>query len=737
MVLKYWRRHQWILLCSLVFSTLLVLTQLSAVYSEQSVLKRLDGLLYDTRLKLMLPYRSVKALPVVIVDIDEKSLQQLGRWPWSRQTVAQMLEQLTAAGASVVAFDVIFSEPERNPAQQVLQLSGPQQLSLETTAELQHIAPLLDADQQFASSLQNKDVVLGFLFQQEQLAAGQLPQTYVRMDSDASQSSVSSFAGYVANTPLLQQQSPGTGFINSSPDPDGFIRQAALLIRYQDKVYPSLALEAARLYALAQELEVDTSPLEQINTVMGVTVGNTRISTDLYGRVLIPYRGPARSFPYISAVDVVHGAVDKTLLKDAIVFVGTSAVGHADLRSTPVGVQYPGVEVHANVFEGLIYPELIHSHPDWAEALVFLFLLVLGLLMSLIFPALGPVSLALSGGSLLLLTLGGNLYSWQVLKLDLPLTSSLLLILGLTLLNLIYGFFGASQQKARIKAIFDQYVPPAHIDEMLNHPESVSLDGKRKEMSVLFSDIRGFTGLSEKLTATELKSLLNRYFSPITKTIFEHQGTIDKYVGDMVMAFWNAPLDVSKHAELAVKAGFSMLKITDELSKSFVRDGLPAIDIGVGVNTGEMNVGDMGSEYRRAYTVLGDAVNLGSRLESLTKYYGVRFLVSQTTAQQCSGITFRTVDKVKVKGKTEAVIIYEPVDPDLLTRPDFVAALQLHEQAFMLYLQQKWADAELLWSSLHQHHGDKLYSLYLERLAHYSTHPTGADWDGVYTHAEK
>ncbi|WP_233009232.1 CHASE2 domain-containing protein [Rheinheimera faecalis] len=735
-MLKYWRRHQWILLCSLLFSGVLVLAQLSAVYSEQSVLKRLDGLLYDSRLKLMLSHREVKDLPVVIVDIDEKSLKQLGRWPWSRQMVAQMLEQLTAAGASVVAFDVIFSEPERNPAQQVLQ-SGQQQLSPETTAELQQIAPQLDADHQFASSLQNKDVVLGFLFQQEQLAVGLLPETYVSMDSEASQSSVSQFAGYVANTAVLQQQSAGTGFINSSPDPDGFIRQAALLIRYQDKVYPSLALEAARLYALAQQLEVETAPLQQINTIVGVTVGNTRINTDLYGRVLIPYRGPARSFPYISAVDVVQGAVDKTLLKDAVVFVGTSAVGHADLRSTPVGVQYPGVEVHANVFEGLIYPELIHSHPDWAEALVFLFLVVLGLLMSFIFPALGAVSLALSGGILLLLTLGGNLYSWQILKLDLPLTSSLLLILGLTLLNLIYGFFGASQQKARIKSIFDQYVPPAHIDEMLNHPESVSLDGKRKEMSVLFSDIRGFTNLSEKLTATELKSLLNRYFSPITKTIFEHQGTIDKYVGDMVMAFWNAPLDVKAHAELAVKAGFSMLKITDELSKSFVLDGLPAIDIGVGINTGEMNVGDMGSEYRRAYTVLGDAVNLGSRLESLTKYYGVRFLVSQMTAKQCQNIRFRTIDKVKVKGKTEAVIIYEPVDPDLLMNPDFVAALQRHEQALVLYWQQHWNEAEQLWASLYQRYNDKLYSLYLERLTHYRTHQTGADWDGVYTHAEK
>lgn len=735
-MLNYWRRHHWILLCSLLFSGVLVLAQLSAVYSEQSVLKRLDGLLYDSRLKLTLPYRASTDLPVVIVDIDEKSLQQVGRWPWSRQMVAQMLEQLTAAGASVVAFDVIFSEPERNPVQQVLQ-GGKQQLSAEMTEELQLLAPALDADQLFANSLENKDVVLGFLFQQEQLAVGQLPETYVAMDSQASQSSASNFAGYVANTAVLQQQSSGTGFINSSPDPDGFIRQAALLIRYQDKVYPSLALEAARLYALANELIVETAPLDQINTIVGVTVGNTRINTDLYGRVLIPYRGPARSFPYISASDVLHGIVDKTLLKDAVVFVGTSAVGHADLRSTPVGVQYPGVEVHANVFEGLIYPQLIHSHPDWAEALVFLFLVVLGLIMSVLFPVLGPVSLALTGGSLLLFTLGGNLYCWQVLKLDLPLTSSLLLILGLTLLNLIYGFFGASRQKARIKSIFDQYVPPAHIDEMLNHPESVSLDGKRKEMSVLFSDIRGFTTLSEKLTATELKSLLNRYFSPITKTIFEHQGTIDKYVGDMVMAFWNAPLDVKAHAELAVKAGFSMLKITDELSKNFVSDGLPAIDIGVGVNTGEMNVGDMGSEYRRAYTVLGDAVNLGSRLESLTKYYGVRFLVSQVTVQQCPTLTFRTVDKVKVKGKTEAVTIYEPIDPQQLENPHYVAVLQQHEQALILYLQQHWAEAEAIWILLQQDSSHKLYSLYLERINYYRQQSPGADWDGVYTHAEK
>jgi adenylate cyclase len=735
-VLGYWRRHRWIVFSGLLFSVALVLMQLSAVYSEQSVLKRLDGLLYDTRLKLTLAFREQTDLPVVIVDIDEKSLQQIGRWPWSRQKVAQMLEQLSVAGASVVAFDVIFSEPERNPIHQVLQLSEPQ-LSSETTLQLQRLAPLLDADQQFATSLKDKDVVLGFLFQQEQLAVGQLPHSYVVMDSLPSQSSVSSFAGYVANTPILQQQSAGTGFINSSPDPDGFIRQAALLIRYQDKVYPSLALEAARLYALANDLSVETAPLEQINSIIGVTVGNTRINTDLYGRVLIPYRGPARSFPYISASDVVQGVVDKTLLKDAIVFVGTSAVGHADLRSTPVGVQYPGVEVHANVFEGLIYPELIHAHPDWAEALVFIFLVVLGLLMSLLFPVLGPVSLAMTGGSLLLLTLAGNLYCWQILKLDLPLTSSLMLILGLTLLNLLYGFFGASRQKARIKSIFDQYVPPAHIDEMLNHPESVSLDGKRKEMSVLFSDIRGFTTLSEKLTATELKSLLNRYFSPITKTIFEHQGTVDKYVGDMVMAFWNAPLDVKDHAELAVKAGFSMLKITDELSKSFVADGLPAIDIGVGVNTGEMNVGDMGSEYRRAYTVLGDAVNLGSRLESLTKYYGVRFLVSQTTVQQCKNLTFRTVDKVKVKGKTEAVVIYEPVDRDPITPADNFSSLQLHEQAMALYLTQNWAEAQQLWLALQQQSDHKLYSLYLARIDHYQLQPPGAEWDGVYTHAEK
>jgi len=278
--------------------------------------------------------------------------------------------------------------------------------------------------------------------------------------------------------------------------------------------------------------------------------------------------------------------------------------------------------------------------------------------------------------------------------------------------------------------MFDQYVPPAHIDQLLNEPDKVSLEGQRKEMSVLFSDIRGFTTLSEKLSATELKSLLNRYFSPITKTIFEHQGTIDKYVGDMVMAFWNAPLDVPEHAEQAILAGLSMLEITDQLSAQFVREGWPAIDIGIGVNTGEMNVGDMGSEYRRAYTVLGDAVNLGSRLESLTKYYGVRFLVSDSTRLACPGRAFRTIDKVRVKGKHDAVTIFEPVAGDL---PE----LALHQQALQHYWLQQWQAAQLIWQQLLESKSHKLYSLYLQRIEFYQQNPPEPNWDGVYTHQEK
>jgi adenylate cyclase len=331
-----------------------------------------------------------------------------------------------------------------------------------------------------------------------------------------------------------------------------------------------------------------------------------------------------------------------------------------------------------------------------------------------------------------------NYWLWLHQGISLMLTTSLLLIFLVGMYNLSLGFFKANSQKKMIKSIFDQYVPPAHIDKMLADPDSVNLDGERKVMTVLFSDIRSFTSISESLSASELKNLLNKYFNPITKSIFDHKGTIDKYVGDMVMAFWGAPLDDPQHAENALNAALDMQVITERLRGEFKNVGLPEIHVGIGLNTGSMSVGDMGSEYRRSYTVLGDAVNLGARLESLTKFYGVECLVSENTKEHCPSHVFRFIDRVKVKGKSEAITIYEPLNKQQLASTTLESESHLYQQAYQYYLDQDWSAAEQSFTKLMSEFTErKIYQIYLTRLSTLKEQPSTGKWDGVFTHTDK
>jgi adenylate cyclase len=561
------------------------------------------------------------------------------------------------------------------------------------------------------------------------------------------------YVGQLSNVDVIQESALGQGFFNSAPDSDGYIRRALTVVEHKGELYSSLSLEMARLYNLSEQIEIETEFIPALNwhSMTAVRFGQTRIPTDAYGRVLVPYRGGQKSFPYYSATDILHGRIAPELLENGLALVGTSAVGLADLRATPVGVQYPGVEVHANVLEGILQAakraapgqeqevtELFSFRPDWWSQALFVQVLLLGLILTLWLPFLGPVQMALVGGISAAMVVGFNLYLWQVQKIELPLLQPLVLVMLITTYNMVRGFFKENSSRQQIKSMFDQYVPPAHIDQMLDDPESVNLEGERKEMSVLFSDIRSFTSISERLSANDLKDMLNEYFSPITKSIFEHQGTIDKYVGDMVMAFWGAPLDDPNHAEHAVIGGFDMLRITAELRAVFAAKGWPEIYVGIGINTGEMNVGDMGSEYRRAYTVLGDAVNLGSRLEGLTKFYGVEFLVSETTKAQCTNIEFRPIDRVKVKGKDVAVAIFEPICKKGELSEQENDELQLLLDAYDAYLEQRWLDAQVLYTKLQQQNPNrKLYQVYLERIELLREQDLGSDWDGSYTHTSK
>ena len=736
MAKKYYA--QWILGISITF-TLIVLQfyWISPSSQQGDLIKKIEGLAYDTRLKLttgMIPAhrRSSKLVNIFIIDIDEKSIQELGRFPWSRNIVAQLHTTLVEAGAAVIAYDVLFSEKESNPAYQ-LATQFDQNKTVQNA--LNAIAPEIDADTHLASSIGQSDTVLGILFEKnENLRVGELPDTVFTSSQDLRSSPVQAFNGYLANISQLQRSALGNGFIN----PDGYIRHAMLMVQHNDEMYPALSLEAARLYTFSDKVTIEANNQNDFLTIKGIRLGKELIPTDEFGRVAIPYRGPKGSFEYFSAVDVFNKKLDMSIFDQSVVFVGTSAVTHADLRNTPVGIQYPGVEVHANVFEGLVFPELLPNRPDWIDGSIALLILIVGLFNTFLLPNLRAVGILVLPIFMLSSFVLVSSYAWIYWRIDVPQIAFLALTPVQVFLIGGVNFFKEYKTRIKIKSIFDQYVPPEHIQTMIDATGEIGMEGERRNMTVLFADVRDFTTISESLTAEELKSFLNQYLSPITQIIFEHEGTIDKYVGDMVMAFWNAPIMVQDHAQLSVKCAMRMIEKINDLQDEMALNNLPNFKVGIGLNTGDMNVGDMGSEYRKAYTVLGDSVNLGSRLEGLTKYYGVDILISEFTFKACPDFICRPIDKIKVKGKNEAVTVYEPITT--LDNQELCdnAELEKHNQAWKLYLEQSFEQSLYLFEALKASNPDRLvYGIFCNRLTELIQGGPIAHWDGSYTHKSK
>jgi len=430
---------------------------------------------------------------------------------------------------------------------------------------------------------------------------------------------------------------------------------------------------------------------------------------------------------------------------------------------------FPGVEVHANVLNALLSAaptftlgnteqgvdsgstlnsaisvlrasqnEPFPSKPDWEEGAVVATIIISGVFLSFIYPLLGPALLLLSSLSFMLGVTALNFKLWADYNLDISLIMIIFLILVITVINLTYGFLKEGLSRRAIKGMFDQYVPPAHIDAMLDNPDNYNFEGESKELSVLFSDIRGFTSISEVLSAGELKTLLNDFFTPITGIIFDYNGTIDKYVGDMVMAFWGAPINDPDHRLHSVQAALKMLEKVEELKDEFIERGLPEVNIGVGINSGFMNVGDMGSTYRRSYTVLGDAVNLGSRLESITKVYGVKLLIGEETFDHLKGYLCRLVDKVQVKGKDEPVRIYQPLCLEEEASEELLGLVDEYHRAYKQYVDQDWDEAERMFENLKLRDPEtKIYDVYLDRIPDLREQDLEPDWDGTFRFTTK
>ncbi|KPZ52491.1 CHASE2 domain-containing protein [Pseudoalteromonas sp. P1-25] len=708
--------------------------------SLAKLLNRVEGIIYDSRLLLTLP-DTPRQLDetVVIIDIDEKTMLEQGRFPWSRSKMADLVNKLTEAGVVVIAFDIFFSEPEVNPVNQI-QSRAPDLLSAYKLA-LNDIKHQVDADATFAKALNSNDTVLGFLLNNDAYKQrNPLPSSSVVWPkSEQSNSQVTQFLGATVNIPMLQSSATGNGFINAHSENDGFIRKAALVNRVDGKLYPSLALEAARLYTLADSIQTRASIQDDLTFFEGIKFHERWIQTDEYGQIFIPYKGRAKSFKYYSATDVLTKKVTEQQLEGSVAFIGTSAIGLADLRATPVGLQYPGVEVHANIFEGLLHPEIIPTQPTWALGATLLLITFVGCCLSLLSfrkSARYIVTLSVGMAGLVILL---NFYLWSVQKISLPLFMPLLLISILAAYFVFIGSIAELKHSRKIKSMFNQYVPPDHIEQLIRQRKQLTQQSIKRNMTVLFADIRNFTALSEGMSPNQLSDYLNQYLSATTKVIFDNNGTIDKYVGDMIMAFWNAPLEDSEHARHSVEAALAMVAGLSSLNKAFSEQQLPAVSIGVGISTGEMNVGDMGSVYRKAYTVLGDAVNLGSRVESLTKFYGVAILVTEETMLACPHIAFRLIDKVQVVGKVNATKLYEPINFVAEISESQLSEIKKSFTAMQHYNNKNWQLALTLFEELSETAllSDHVYHIFINRIKNTDLQNLAQDWNGAFIHKTK
>jgi adenylate cyclase len=705
------------------------------------ILTQVENFLYDARVRLTMP--GTIDPRIVIVDIDERTLAVEGQWPLPRDRLARMVDELfDHYGAQVVGFDIVFAEQDKTSAlieHLVAKMPPDAMADGAVIRQLHGYLQRHKPDQVFARSLQDREVILGYVFKGELQAGekaemGSLPQPTVVNGSLDPRLMVQA-KGYTGNLEIFQSKVPSGGFFdNPLIDVDGSMRRTVLLQSYNGHVYESLSLALVRQSLNAKRRPLTVSPASQ--GFSRLTIGERDVLTDPDLSVLVPYRGRQGAFPYVSATDVMHRKVPIDTLFNAIVLVGTTAPGLLDLRTTPVSNRYPGVEVHANVISGLLDGRF-KRYPANIGLIELSMLVGIGLLLALLLPVVSP----LWGGVLVVaLVLGSmlvNLLIWLFADLVLPMATPLFYALGVTLLQMTYSFLVESRNKRRLSKLFGQYVPPELVEEMDQSQEDISLKGISRDMTVLFSDVRGFTKIAEKMEPAELTELMNAFLTPITRVIHEHRGTVDKYMGDAVMAFWGAPMTDDQHAVHALEAAMSMVETLRDLQPQFRERGWPVIEVGIGLNSGTMNVGNMGSEFRMAYTVLGDAVNLGSRLEALTRQYEVNIIVSEFTVERAQGFVYRELDRVRVKGKIKPVTIYEPLCKAERLRSDQREELGRHETALGFYRLQNWEQAEQGFRHLAQTYPKHLYSMYLDRISHFRANPPPADWDGVFTYTSK
>ncbi|MBB3930648.1 adenylate cyclase [Kaistia hirudinis] len=615
------------------------------------------------------PAPPVADKPVVIVDIDEDSLKALGQWPWPRTRMAELAQRLFEAGAATVAFDMLFSEADQTSPEEVVKRLPPEQAALVAGS----IDPAAGNDKALAAVLAQTPSVLGISLSR---GGGEKPEIRAgfAVAGDDPKPFVPDFVGAIRNLPALEDAAPGAGSINWIPDRDQIVRRVPLIFRVGNQFVPSLAAEALRVVQGAGSYVLKSSNAngeEAFGAETGlnhIKIGELVVPTDAEGAIWLRFR-PSDPGSFIPARTVLDGTMPADAVNGRIVLIGTSAAGLLDLRATPIDVAVPGVEIHAQVIEHILSGQFL-ARPDYARGVELAVMVLLGLLLAVIAPRLSAtfgavLGFAAIGGVLvagfLAFDVGGMLFD--------VLYPALVLIL-LTIGTALYTYREAERAKAGVRRAFQYYVSPDVVDEIIADPKRLELGGEVRELTLLFCDVRGFTTISEGMTAHELTRFINNLLTPLSEIILKHRGTIDKYMGDAIMAFWNAPLDDPDHARHAVEAAEEMLAAMGPLNEAWQREAeaagrtMPLVRIGIGINTGECCVGNLGSATRFDYSAIGDEVNVASRFESLTKEYGLSLLMGEQAARLAGRDAIVEVDRVKVKGKTIATRLYTVAPKD-------------------------------------------------------------------------
>jgi len=691
---------------------------------------------------------------VVIATVDEKSLSEIGRWPWTRTVTARMIEILKGYGAKAVGFDIVYAEPEQNATMQTLAeiYQDAAKLGIQDprlTGLLENKAKAVQADAILAQAIEKaKNVSLGYFFHTSAKDVGFLSEDYIAesasliggsmysMVKSKGPAGIYNIINAYAPIPSIREISRAgvnSGYFNAFPDSDGVLRWSPLVIKFQDSFYYSLPIAVLMQYFDFPMIVLNLADFG----VDGIMLGDLRIPTDESGRLLINYMGPAKTFPHYSISDILNGRLSPDLFKGKIVIVGATATGIYDLRVTPFSPVYPGVELHATVVDNIIQRRFL-AQSAWTTFIDICSIVVFGMMMGIAIPRVK----AIQGVLLAVLLIGGvvvgNTAIFAKYDIWLNMVYPILTMLMVYLIITVYRYFTEEREKKKVRGAFQYYLTASVINELLKDPAKLKLGGDKKDLTVMFSDIRGFTTISEKLTPEELVRLLNEYLTAMTDIVFKYDGLLDKYIGDAIMAVFGAPLEQPDHALRSCRTALEMMETLKGLQEKWAQEGRPFVDIGVGINSGDMVVGNMGSNMRFDYTVMGDNVNLSSRLEGINKEYGTHIVLSEFTYEVVKEQMFcRELDSVRVKGKKLPVKIYELVC-EQKDAAEHEAYVRRFHQGLDKYKAGQWDEGIALFESvLEVRPDDPPAKLYIQRCLDLKEHPPEGIWDGVFTMTKK